>query len=524
MGLIIKDLIKGACTLDRSTGLAVTGVGERLADVQKAVPDLANMPLVHQQAELRKIIDTDTGLAVTNVEEGYVNLVVPGDTYFRDTIFRSGAAKGGAASWKTLSSRDNTTRLPYVKEGKRAAQLDITIGSGTASYATIGVEDSYTDEGEVQSAMQLGGMSSRQMCERNLMAQFALDENLALAFSNADVALGTTPKPTGTAADVTPTSDLANEAHACYCVALTHEGYRLANMTDGLTSTISVTSPAGESYTLNGGTAKVSAVSDAVTPTLGQKITWSVTAVKGAFGYAWFVQNDGSGDFNLQGITTVNEFVQTAQLTTTQTKTAASVGSDYSQNDDYGLGGIYYQALSDTLANGYGYYVSLDGEALTMSNGLIDEIADMCEDLWDAYQLGPEVLLVSAKTYRSITELAFGSTENTNMMFVVEQSVVNSGFTVGGRVTAIVNPVTGEEMELRVLAGMPDSCILYARMNYVVPGTASNRSAEWETFGGTWVVDWQKITREKFHGIYAMGAVKVYYPGLFGGIFNIDVS
>ena len=495
------------------------------------VSGLQGDPLRKAMDDLRKSITVSTGFNIANLEQGYVNLVPIVFTWFRDRVFRRTDAQGNAVSWITLTGIDSNKLLGYVPEGKRAGAIQESKGAGTAAYATIGVEDSYTQEAESEGASLFGGSQAGivDLCIANLMQAFAAKEERILFGANNTLALDVPATPTGVAAS----GGVALTAGNFYCkvVCLTVDQLALcsttntaAALTAGLTKVQAVTSPAGESYNVNGGISKASAACTAVAATTNQKITWSVTAKKGAVAYAWYISysattDPGDATRYLLGITFVNKFVQYSDAAATeQAISALTVGTDYSKEPTAPTG-VFYQAMNDAGA----YWKTMDNTALTMTNGRVDQFCDLFASMFNTYGISPEALHMSGNTYKALEILAF-SASNPRTMFVVSPEQLRAGIVLGGRVAAVVNPYTGDIVDIIVNPNLPDSLIFAGRMNYPIPGTPSQRSVEVQSFGGLWRVDWAPITRTFWHGAYMQECVKVYAPFCFGAIGNINIA
>lgn len=479
--------------------------------------------------DLRKSITVSTGFNIANLEKGYVNLVPLIFTWFRDRVFRRTDAQGNAVSWITLTGLDSNKLLGYVPEGKRAGAIQESKGAGTAAYATIGVEDSYTQEAQNEGASLFGGGEAGivDLCIANLMQSFAQKEERVLFGANNIVALDATATPAGVAA-----SGGALVANNYYCKVVPLAVDQLsqclttntaAALTAGLTKTLSVTSPAGETYSMNAGIGKGSTATGAVAASTNQKITWTVAAKKGAVAYAWYISSAAGADPGDSGrylcaITFTNTFVQTATAAgTEQAISALTVATDYSK-ESTAPNGIFYQCMNDASC----YWKSMDGGPLTMTNGRVDQLVDLFASMFNSYMISPEFVLMSGNTYKAIEILSFSSS-NPRTMFIVTSDQLRNGVTLGGRVAGVVNPYTGDVVEFVVDPNLPDSLIFAGRMNYPVPGTPSQRSVEVQSFGGLWRVDWAPITRTFWHGAYMQEAIKVYAPFCFGAIGNIGL-
>lgn len=506
-------------------------IQQGIREAMQKVSGLEGDSLQKAITDLRKSITISTGFNIANLEQGYVNLVPIVFTWFRNRVFRRTDAQGNAVSWITLSGIDSNKLLGYVPEGKRAGAIQESKGAGSAAYATIGVEDSYTQEAQNEGASLFGGGEAGvvDLCIANLMQAFAMKEERILFGANNTLALDVPATPTGVAASggVAMTSG----KYWCKVVCLTVDQLALcsttntaAALTAGLTKVQAVTSPAGESYNVNGGISKASVASSAVDVTTNQKVTWSVTAKQGAVAYAWYVSFHASADpgdsaRRLLAITFVNKFVQLSEAAgTEQLISALTVGTDYSKEATAPTG-VFYQAMNDASA----YWKTMDNAALTMTNGRVDQFCDLFASMFNTYGITPEALHMSGGTYKALEILAF-SASNPRTMFIVTTDQLRGGIALGGRVTGVVNPYTGDIVDIIVNPNLPDSLIFAGRMNYPIPGTPSQRSVEVQSFGGLWRVDWAPITRTFWHGAYMQEAIKVYAPFCFGAIGNINIA
>ena len=160
------------------------------------------------------------------------------------------------------------------------------------------------------------------------------------------------------------------------------------NNLDGSTSVYgggsSNISPASNSVTLAGSTNQVSA---------------TVTAKRGAVGYAWFF-GTSAATATLVAITTVNA----VSLTSTAgagTQTASNISADNSQNALVFDGLLTY---AGTPANN-SYYKTMDNTPLTSDSAAgINEIDAALQSLYDNYRLEPNVILVSSQEARNINK------------------------------------------------------------------------------------------------------------------------
>lgn len=478
--------------------------------------------------ELRKAITVSTGFNIQNWELGYRNLIPITPTWFRDRIFSRPDAEGNGIAWKVIKEMDANRTLAYVPEGKRAAELQVEKEESSCGWKTWGVEDGYTQEATQQNASLVGDGGTEDLCIANLGQCFAQKEERILWGANNDQALGTCNTPSGAdaACGSGETSTLSAHKYFCKCVALTHDGAMLAGRGTGLVPVVPVTSPAGETYSVNGGCSLPSAGSSGVDVTSGHKLTWTVAKRAKDVYYAWFVGvGTGEGEATpaadsalyLQAVTSVPYFVLFADIVTSNRQTVASLVSAGLSEDrscvSIAPNGIWSQLLKTTKWVHFDHLTPSTG-ALGLSGGQVPCLREAFRQMWNNLRIGPECILVSANTFSKLNDLALGDTA-TKTCFVFDSIQTGAGVYMSGRLRGVINPFTGDTVPFEVYPHMPDGWIVGARMTAFIPGQPSTRTVEVQSFGGVWRIDWQPITRSNYHGMYRAGGVKMYLPSAF---------
>lgn len=483
------------------------------AAIQEAAMKAAGNPAVLE--EIRKAgITTSTGLGIANVEQGVRSHVPIVETFFRDNIFRRTDAEGSSSDWKVLSSYDTLKTLPYVPDGKRAGIATKAPTPASAIFGMVGIEDSMTKMAAQQGAKLFGGEPNEAAWfKAALFELFAQLEDQAIVSANKDF---TVAKPT-TVAGVAAAGGTVNQKVWLRVIPLSMDGNRLASMASGLVKQQAITTGAGETYTINGGCGIVSdALADGVSGGAAEKITWTWDAVKGAAAYAVYAGVDVPGEpaaaaLYLQAIVHVNKWVQTASVDTThQTLDALAVGvTDYSKVAT-AWRGLLYQGLADASF----YYATANGAALTMTNGILDQLATAIEAFWAANGIEPEFIALSNYQSKAIAALAL-SASNPRVQFTIATNQAGD-MIVGARVTGIVSHITGRTIPVKILQGWPDGMILFGRWNLPNTVNASPKTAALRTFGGAWQVDWTPQTLTDYSGIYEHGGIELYCPFIWG--------
>ncbi|MGE3783116.1 MAG: hypothetical protein AB7H71_10280, partial [Alphaproteobacteria bacterium] len=349
---------------------------------------------------LAKTIASGAGLVAYDLQTPAKNLY-PTVTPIRNVMPRVSGGTGPATNWKQVSALIGSgfDAMGWVPEGQRSGQMSYATASKSASYITIGEEDAATYEA-IAAGRGLEDITARMSFR--LLQKMMLKEEMAILGGNASLALGTPSMPVLSAGGAGATLPAAT--YSVIVVALTLEGYQNSSLSGGVATTKTITGADGKSYTLSGGSSnKSAAVTQAVA--LGQTLSCSVTPIRGAVAYAWYVGSAGSE--KLEAITTINSVVFAAPLVGTG-QPATTITVDNSTNASYAYDGLLTTALKPgsnayikTMATG----TAGTGTPLTASGrGSVNEIDAMFESMWDLYQVSPTVLYVNAQELKNITE------------------------------------------------------------------------------------------------------------------------
>jgi hypothetical protein len=202
---------------------------------------------------------TSTGIVNYDLERP-AKATYPVLTPIRNEMPRVVSGEGDTAThWKTITAI-NTTDMPLgLAQGQRGGVITTTVADRTATYVTMGLEDYVTYQAN-WAAEAFDDVLM--LAVRGLMESTMIAEEKMILGGNSSVALGVTPTPTGTGAATG--GALTDATYKVGCVALTHDGWRLATVATGVVQTISRTNADGTSDTINGGTATPSAQSSGV--------------------------------------------------------------------------------------------------------------------------------------------------------------------------------------------------------------------------------------------------------------------
>ena len=256
---------------------------------------------------LEKSISTATGLVAFDLQAPAKNLY-PSATPLRNRVPRVAGGTGTATNWRQVSSLIGSgyDAIGWVAEGQRAGQMSYVTATKSASYVTLGEEDSATFEA-INAAV--GFEDVQATMAMRLLQKTMLKEEMAILAGNNSLALGAPAAPSLSVGGSGATLPAAT--YSVIVVALTLQGYQNSSLAGGVATSKTVTGADGKTFNVNGGSSNKSTnATQAVT--LGQTLYASVAAIQGAVAYAWFVGTAGSEV--LQSITTINSVSFAAPL------------------------------------------------------------------------------------------------------------------------------------------------------------------------------------------------------------------
>jgi len=474
-----------------------------------------------QPDTLGKAITTATGLVAYDLQPSAKNLY-PAATPIRNVLPRVGGGTGTATNWRQVNAiiGSGWDAMGWVPEGQRSGRMSYNTSTRSASYATVGEEDSVTFE--AVSAAQ-GFEDIQATATMRLLQKMMLKEENAFIGGNGSLQLGTPATPSLSASG--SGGSLTAATYSVIVVALTYEGYRNSSLASGVATTKSITGADGNSFTLNGGSSAPSAnATQAVTS--GQTLYATVTASVGAVGYAWFV--GAAGSEKLQAITTINSAAFSAPLATTS-QAASTVTADSSANPGLAYDGL----LTSALKSSSGAYVDYlgtgtagTGTPLTASGrGSVNEIDQMLEKMWDLYEVSPTVLYVNSQEQRNITNKVLNASSSPILRYTTDGQDPFA-IVANGVVEYYYNPFAldgGYKIPVKIHPFVPAGTILGWAENLPAQYQSSNvpNVAEVKTRRDYYRMDWPLKTRAYEFGVYAEEVLAVYAPFAMGVISNI---
>lgn len=482
-------------------------------------------------------ITTATGLVAINLDAPAKNLY-PVLTPIRNMLPRLGGGTGTQAQWRAVTAINGPSSMPgsaWLREGGRAALMQVAEADKSTPYVTIGLDTSLTFE--AQSAAR-GFEDLYSTAGMRLLQQVMIMEENALLGGNRSVALGTTDTPTLSASGAGATLPAAT--YSVRCFALTHEGLINAGGASSITGIlrqVTLTGADGQSYTVNGGSSAAGAAATQAV-TLGQTLFCSVAAIRGAVAYAWYVGT--AGNERLERITTINSAAFSAPLAGTGQLLSAVTNptTDYSQNAGSGgnnapaFDGLLYQvfnsansAIYTALATG----TAGTGTVLTASGrGTITEIDTVLRTLWDSYRITPEAIFVNAQEMVNIASKVFGGTANgiARAMFpaIGNDGILNTGIAGINYLNVLGAAANGNPVvPLKVHPTIPPGTILFWAQNLPAQYQSANvpQVAAVDCRRDYYQIPWPQVTRRQETGVYAELALKCFFPQALAVLTNI---
>lgn len=430
-------------------------------------------------------------------------------TPLRNSIPRVGGGFAGQANWKAVTGINSGKKTAGVSEGKRGRRIEVTTADYNAVYRGIGLESSASFE-----AVYAGRTFEDILALSKKVALEALmreEERLILGGNGSSgIALGTPSAPSGTASSG---GSMTLRTVVCKVVALTLEGLNQSTVSGGVKTSASETNADGTTDTIKFGSSNISAGSTGVSVAAGQQVTWTVSAVRGAFGYAWYTGVAGSE--KLAAITTVNKFVQTADEGGSA-QAATAITADNSQDSS-----VFDGILTQVVKSGNnGYYKSLNAATLTADGkGGIVEFDELLRDRWDNYRLSPDTIHMNAKQAMDATSkiLAGGS----QPIFRIDVEQAQADIAGGGNVRTYLNPVTGQKLSIKVHPDMPNGTVLFTSSS--LPYPLADVPSVWQikTRQDYFSIDWPITTRQYDFGVYADEVLQGFFPAANGVLTDV---
>ena len=464
-------------------------------------------------------------------------------TPFIQMIPRKGkvnAGMGTVAHWKATRNPNSTYIYVGVQEGQRNATATPNEIDYLATYKELGMEAGNSFTSQWAGEGYTDNLADEHF--RNL-ARLRLQEEMMTLLGNSGTATGNLGFALGTPSNVTAalaTSDTYNvpasagfasgtNVSACV-VAIT--GYGLnpggqagygapPTVANGLVPNTTRTNVDGTTLSVNGGTSAISNVStQALTNATAKWVKFTVPAVSGAVGYAWYLfsgtgtspAGNGQGNCTLAAITPAPFWVAGAAATGTQLGNAAglSVDSSYQSTD---FDGLLTYAFKNGYWNDMGY-----GSFTPLGNGQVKEIENDLQYLWNNFQAQPDAIWCSSDVRTSLdAAITYSSTGTNAYIFPYdkggqEQGLLGGFIVSGYKSKYSINASGGSSIPIRIHPMMPTGTLYYDINTNPYPHSRIPAVREFLTQRDYYAIEWPVVTREWTYGTYVQEVLAHYMP------------
>jgi hypothetical protein len=446
---------------------------------------------------------------------------------------------GPGVNWKQITSL-NMPGSASVPEGKRAPYMGMTTKNMYTPFRFLGAENFVTF---VAQAEGLGFDDNLRLAQNSELHGLLTQEEKLLLYGNSGTGaggngyqLGTTPTPTATltaaATGITGTPTIA-----LFCVALTPYGAVQAN-TIGVALPSTLTGADSSTFTQNGGTAAISAVSNTVTISAGNRaVTGAVAAISGAVAYAWYVNSTDTTTANaiFYGVTSVNSVVVTS-LPTVPAASQTLVGSIYYAGKANGAGagnlttdnsanpldpdGILTSAFANAgNTSGFASYVKdLGGAALTGDGtGGIVEFDAAIYSVWKQYKASFNCIYAASNLAQSIVTATQvpGANGAQRVTFETDkQGSITAGSFVNGYRSKFSTSLEQKPIPVKYHPYLPDGVVLFdiTENPYPAAGTTIPAVRRVVTLEDHFSIKWPYRGLQHEFGVYSFLGFQHYLP------------
>lgn len=515
---------------DFSSGSAVT------ADTLRLMKDAQRAPLPDELVKYFTQTGTATqGFQAYDLEEPSKKLI-PVLTPLRNLTPRRTAGFGSQANWKAVTAINSTNTRGVVSEGNRGAAIQQVLTEYFAAYRGSGLENYVTYEADMASQ---GFEDLKALAVSQLLESEMIQEERMILGGNTSNALGTTPQPVASNAGTGGT--IAAGTYDIICVALGPQAYMdLAGLNNGATGQsfdptqvnaslgqLSKTNTDGSTDTFGGGAAKQS-VASATTTTTGttSTVTGTVAAVKGAWGYAWFIGT--AGNERLYGITTINSIVMTS-IPTAPNPLASAIVNAAGDNSTNALEFDGMFTIAAKTASSY-FYTAANGTAGTGTGLTSDGAGGVAEfeaafaNFYNKYRLSPTKIFVSSQELLNLTKKIIGNSGaplirfNMDMNAVLNgQAMLNAGVVIG----TYLNKIMGKSIPVIVHPNLSPGTILFITEMLPYPMNGIQDVFRMKLRRDYYQIEWPIKSRKYEYGVYFDGVFQHYAPFSMGVITNL---
>ncbi|NBT24981.1 MAG: hypothetical protein EBT09_00185 [Actinobacteria bacterium] len=445
-----------------------------------------------------------------------------------------------SAYWKAITNINTTNVKASVAFGTRNAS---TISYGTKqmsqAYRSFGMEDAVDFEATwlsrgFEDVQALSALAT-------LQALMIEEEKILLGGLSVEQTLGTPSTPV-LAQTVTDGGAWGGTVTVFVSVmALPMYGY-LNSDRDTLSSLGDHSAPSAEASLAS--VAATSAVTAVVAP------------VSGAFAYAWFVGTATGGAKALSAITTSPSVKVT--VPSASGITSAAAGAADTSGDANAFAGLYSQILNpasalvtidstggggsgilkkvtgpSTIVTGALVYdmtnsaTAIGGSALTSDGAFgIKEFDNVLRNLWETSRIGPTLMLMNSEQAGDITR-KIGADAGRRIQVSDGDKSITGGIFVSGylnKFTSSLTPGSPDIIPFMIHPFLPPGQIIFISERLPYPNNEVTNVFEVETQQEYADFQFALQSRRYEHGVYAMEALKCYFPAGCAVIRNIKTG
>lgn len=473
-----------------------------------------------------------TGLIAYDLEAPSKKLY-PILTPLRNRIPRMTGGFGIQSNWRAVTGINTGNTFPGVSEGNRGGVVTQTVAEYLAAFRGLGLENYVTFEADYASQ---NFEDVKALAVTQLLQSLMIQEEMVDLGGNGTVLLGQTATPS--TADVATGGELAaNTTYKIACVGLTLQGYQqLAGLnnggvnfspsfTTGLVQSYTRTNSDGTTDTINGGTARPSAIASQATANDGNAthcISASVTPQAGAVAYAWYFGKTDSDHMYLHSMTTINSIKVTAEASATYQAFGALGATDNSKNTL-----VYDGILTQIMKAGSGALVSdlatgTAGTGTKLSSdgaGGITQISAMFASFWDNYRISPDEIYVGSQVLLDMNNIIIDNGGAPLIRYNMDAS--GGSLDAGVVIATILNKITNTKVKVIIHPNMPPGMIMFWSNSIPYPLNDVGQLLLKHLRRDYYQIEWPLKARKYEYGVYFDGVLKCYFPPAFGVIRNI---
>ena len=462
---------------------------------------------VKDSQKLEKAINTGTNLVGYSLEAPSKQLV-PFASPLRNIIPRKISTTGTSTHWKAITEVNAAGKATAI-EGARGNGMKYTVEDKLAAFKIIGLQDGVTLEAE---AAGRNFQDVKATAATNLLLRVMTEEEKIILGGNT-TSLGTVATPVASAVtDATSTITAGSYSVKVAALTLVAANRVVTNMQIANMKGLEIPATDSSNQAIAGAFDGVTAASTAasVTVSAGEGISATVTPVKGALAYAWFV--GAAGSETLQIVTT-NSAMTIDKLVTGGSSAPTADGSA----DPLAFDGIIPQIL-----NGGGLFYDMANQQLTASAGGIEVLDEINSRLFNEFKNGATRYLVSEQLAKDITS-AIVKNNGAPTLFVnnTEKNDITGNYMVRRYVNKSFG---GENISIEVHPWLPNGTMVVMCDNVPYPNANISSVLEMECGYDYRQLEYARTSPKYEFEVRTYEALKHYFPACQAIITNVKTG